>query len=192
VRTSHDIAGVGTGSGSQFGNQNGDSSASVGDLTPTGLVWFETSVFTQPAAGTFGNQPRHNLRNPPFWAADASLRKTPYTLQYNIGVQRQLGWNSMLDVNLIYTRSIHEFMQDADIANFFPGNGPPRVLGDGTLPTNFIQLVTADGYSRYRALTVKWDKRFAKRFQNMVVCPLSPQHHQYRRARAGRGRAGEP
>jgi hypothetical protein len=55
---SQDIAGVGTGSGSQFGNQNGD-------FTPTGL-WFETSVFTKPAAETFGNQPRNNLRNPLF------------------------------------------------------------------------------------------------------------------------------
>jgi hypothetical protein len=104
---------------------------------------------------------------------DSNDLPTPYTLQYNVGVQRQLGWNSVLDVNLIYTRSIHEFMQDADIANFFPGNGPPRVLGDGTLPTNFIQLVTADGYSRYRALTVKWDKRFAKRFQYTASYALS-------------------
>ena len=104
---------------------------------------------------------------------DSNDLPTPYTLQYNVGVQRQLGWNSVLDVNLIYTRSIHEFMQDADIANFFPGNGPPRVMGDGTLPTNFIQLVTADGYSRYRALTLKWDKPFAKRFQYMASYALS-------------------
>jgi hypothetical protein len=104
---------------------------------------------------------------------DSNDLPTPYTLQYNVGVQRQLGWNSVLDVNLIYTRSIHEFMQDADIANFFPGNGPPRVMGDGTLPTNFIQLVTADGYSRYRAVTMKWDKRFARRFQYTASYALS-------------------
>jgi hypothetical protein len=75
VRTSQDIAGVGTGSGNQFWNQTGDSSTSVGSFTPTGLVWFKTSVFTQPGAGTFGTQQRNNLRNPPFWAADVSLRK---------------------------------------------------------------------------------------------------------------------
>jgi hypothetical protein len=75
VRTSQDIAGVGTGSGNQFWNQTGDSSTSVGDFTPAGLVWFKTSVFTQPAAGTFGTQPRNNLRNPSFWTTDASLRK---------------------------------------------------------------------------------------------------------------------
>jgi hypothetical protein len=96
---------------------------------------------------------------------DSNDLPTPYSMQYNAGVQRELGWNSVIDVNFLYTRTTHEFMQDADIANFFPGNGPPRLLGDGTLPTNFIQLVTADGYSRYRALTIKYDKRFSKRFQ---------------------------
>ncbi|HKD02054.1 MAG TPA: hypothetical protein VKB77_06490 [Terriglobales bacterium] len=75
VRTSQDIAGVGTGSGNQFWNQVGDSSISVGSFAPAGVVWFKTSVFTQPAAGTFGTQPRNHLRNPAFWTTDASLRK---------------------------------------------------------------------------------------------------------------------
>jgi len=96
---------------------------------------------------------------------DSNYLPTPYSTQINAGVQRQLAWNSVLDVNFVYARTTHEFMLDADVSNFFPGNGAPRVLGDGTLPTNAISLVTADGYSRYKALTVKWDKRFAKRFQ---------------------------
>jgi hypothetical protein len=75
VRTSQDIAGIGAGSGNQFWNQSGDSSTSVGSFTPAGLVWFKTSVFTQPAAGTFGVQQRNSLRNPSFWTTDASLRK---------------------------------------------------------------------------------------------------------------------
>jgi hypothetical protein len=104
---------------------------------------------------------------------DSNDLPTPYSMQYNVGVQRELRWNSVIDVNFIYTRTTHEFMQDADIANFFPGNGAPRVQGDGTLPTNFIQLVTADGYSRYRAFTVKYDKRFAQRFQYTASYALS-------------------
>jgi hypothetical protein len=75
VRTSQDIAGVGTGSGNQFWNENGDTSASVGDFTPAGVVWFNKAAFTQPAAGTFGVQPRNSLRNPSYWTTDASLRK---------------------------------------------------------------------------------------------------------------------
>jgi hypothetical protein len=75
VRTSQDIAGVGTGSGNQFWNQTGDASIPVGDFTPAGVVWFKTSVFTQPAAGTFVAQQRNGLRGPSFWTTDASLRK---------------------------------------------------------------------------------------------------------------------
>jgi len=71
VRTTQDIAGVGTGSGNQFWNQVGDNSISTGDFTPTGLVWFKTSVFTQPAAGTFGTQQRNGLRGPAFWTVFA-------------------------------------------------------------------------------------------------------------------------
>lgn len=75
VRTTQDIAGVGTGSGNQFWNETGDSSISTGSFTPAGLVWFKTSAFTQPAAGTFGTQQRNSLRNPSYWTTDASLRK---------------------------------------------------------------------------------------------------------------------
>ena len=99
--------------------------------------------------------------------------RVPYTTQINAGVQRQLPWNSVIDVNVLYTRSTHEFMRDADLANFFPGNGAPIRLGDGTLPNNAIMLVTTDGYSRYKAFTAKWDKRFAKRFQYTASYALS-------------------
>ena len=99
--------------------------------------------------------------------------KVPYTTQLNVGVQHQLPWNSVIDVNVLYTRTTHEFMRDADLANFFPGNGAPIRLGDGTLPNNAITLVTTDGYSRYKALTAKWDKRFAKHFQYTASYALS-------------------
>jgi hypothetical protein len=97
----------------------------------------------------------------------------PYTTQFNAGVQRQLPWNSVIDVNYIYTRTTHEFMRDTDIANFFPGNGAPIRLGDGTLPSNAITAFISDGYSRYKAFTAKWDKRFSKRFQYTASYALS-------------------
>jgi len=97
----------------------------------------------------------------------------PYTTQFNAGVQRELPWNSVIDLNYIYTRSTHEFMRDNDIANFFAGNGAPRLQGDGTLPSNAILAITSDGYSRYKAFTAKWDKRFSKRFQYTASYALS-------------------
>ena len=81
VRTSQDIAGVGTGSGNQFWTENGDSSVSVGNFTPAGLMWFNKAVFVQPAAGTFGVQQRNSLRNPSYWTTDASLRKNVALLE---------------------------------------------------------------------------------------------------------------
>jgi hypothetical protein len=75
ARVSQDIAGVGTGSGNQFWNEAGSSSTSVGSFTPGGVVWFNAAAFTQPAAGTFGNQQRNSIRGPSYWTTDASLRK---------------------------------------------------------------------------------------------------------------------
>ena len=84
-------------------------------------------------------------------------------------------------------------MQDADIANFFPGNGAPRLQGDGTLPTNFIQLVTADGYSRYKALHGEVGQALRQAVPvHRVVRAFAPEYHQHRRSGTGRRRAGEP
>ena len=91
--------------------------------------------------------------------------KTPYSQQVNFGVQRELPFNAILDANFIYSRTVHEFMRDVDVANFFPGNGAPITLGDGRAPTGAITVVTSDGFSRYRAFTLKVDKRFAKHYQ---------------------------
>jgi hypothetical protein len=91
--------------------------------------------------------------------------KTPYSKQVNFGVQRELPFHSMVDANFVYSRTEHEFMRDLDGANFFPGNGAPIVLGDGRAPTNTITVITSNGYSEYKALTVRLDKRMSNRYQ---------------------------
>jgi len=98
---------------------------------------------------------------------------TPYSQQINFGVQREMPFNSVLDVNLIYSRTAHEFMRDVDAANFFPGNGAAIILGDGRAPTNAITVINSTGFSRYRALTVKLDKRFSNRYQFTASYALS-------------------
>ncbi len=52
-----------------------DSSISVGNFTPVGVVWFNKAAYAQPAAGTFGVQERNGIRGPAYWTTDASLRK---------------------------------------------------------------------------------------------------------------------
>jgi hypothetical protein len=74
VRTSSDLAGVGTGSGNQFWNLAGSTSIDVAPFTNS-AVWFNKAAFTQPAAGTFGTQQRNLLRGPGFWSWDMGIRK---------------------------------------------------------------------------------------------------------------------
>ena len=99
--------------------------------------------------------------------------QTPYSKQFNAGVQRELPFGSVIDVNFIQSRTEHEFMRDMDAANFFPGNGSPIILGDGRAPTNAIVVITSNGYSKYRALTMKLDKRLSRRYQFSVGYALS-------------------
>jgi hypothetical protein len=98
---------------------------------------------------------------------------TPYSKQLNAGVQRELPFRSMIDVNFIYSRTEHEFMRDLDAANFFPGNGAPIILGDGRAPTNTITNIVSNGHSEYKALTVKYDKRLSHHYQFGVSYALS-------------------
>lgn len=98
---------------------------------------------------------------------------TPYSEQFNLGVQRELTFKSILDVNFIYSRTVHEFMRDGDGGNFFIGNGPTITLGDGKPASQPITILTSDGFSRYRALMARWDKRFSNRFQFTVSYALS-------------------
>ncbi len=80
VRTSADIAGVGTGSGNQFWNLVGDPSTSVSSFTNS-ATWFNPAAFTIPVTGTYGTQLRNILRGPGFWDWDMSLRKNIRTFE---------------------------------------------------------------------------------------------------------------
>src|SRR5262249_12548750 len=98
--------------------------------------------------------------------------QTPYSKQANVGVQRELPFGSLIDVNFLYSRTEHEFMRDVVAANFFPGNGRPIILGDGKPPTNAITVITSNGYSRYKALTAKLEKRMSHHYQFAVSYAL--------------------
>jgi Carboxypeptidase regulatory-like domain/TonB dependent receptor len=99
--------------------------------------------------------------------------KTPYSVQFNAGAQRELPMDTVVDVNFLYSRTIHEFMRDVDAANFFPGNGAPILLGDGSKPPTNITVINSDGFAQYKAMTVKVNKRFSKSFQYTAAYTLS-------------------
>jgi len=91
--------------------------------------------------------------------------RTPYSQQANLGIQREMPGGVVLDANFVYSRSVHEFTRDIDAANLFPGNGPKIILGDFLAPTAQITVIRSDGFSQYKAFTVRADKRFANRYQ---------------------------
>jgi hypothetical protein len=80
VRTSADIAGVGTGSGTQFYNLVGDPNIATTAFTNS-AVWFNAQAFAMPAPGTFGTQPRNLIRGPGLFDWDMGLRKNIKTFE---------------------------------------------------------------------------------------------------------------
>jgi hypothetical protein len=73
VVTSVDIAGVGVGAGPQPFNVSG--STALDGEKGVGLKWFNTSAFTRPAPGTFGNAGLGLMRGPGFQNFDLAVFK---------------------------------------------------------------------------------------------------------------------
>lgn len=75
VRTTTDVAGVGTGSGNQFWTQIGDPTDVQKTPFTDSAIWFNKAAYVKPANGTWGVQPRNGAYNPGFWAWDVGVRK---------------------------------------------------------------------------------------------------------------------
>jgi hypothetical protein len=112
--------------------------------------------------------------------------ESPYTQQWNLGYEHQLGQNMSLSFDYVHILGLHEFTQ----SNFNPRIGPlvganrnsptqPRLLaplvaahaaqltavfGQASPFTN-IRVAQSDGRSRYDAFTVAFKKRYAKRYE---------------------------
>ena len=102
--------------------------------------------------------------------------KTPYSMQFNAGVQRELPKEVVLDANFLYSRTVHEFTRDVDGGSFFPGNGAPIPFSDKTTPTTTYTIVNSDGFAQYWALTAKLNRRFSKHVQYTAAYTLSRMH----------------
>lgn len=101
--------------------------------------------------------------------------EVPYSLQYSIGVQRQLPNNMSVSADFVLRRRLHTlFQNDYNLFNRAPQlGGPviPRCVGaQATDPrvacsNGPISVIQSGGREEYRALLVKLDKRFTKRYQ---------------------------
>jgi hypothetical protein len=101
---------------------------------------------------------------------------SPYTIHYNIGIQRQLPQNMTLQADFVVRQSRHTGIvnNDYNLFNRAATRGGPVIrrcvgaeAGDPTAncsngPISFIQ---SGNRALYKALLVKLDKRFSNRFQ---------------------------
>jgi hypothetical protein len=89
---------------------------------------------------------------------------------WNVGIQRELGWNTMVDVSYVGTRGANIF-RSYNINVPEPGAGPvaPRRPYYAIAPNiSTITLRDGDGKSSYHSLQAKADKRFSHGLQMLV------------------------
>lgn len=109
--------------------------------------------------------------------------KLPYSMQYNLGFQRELPMNMLLTADFVLRRSLHSYFQaDRNLYNRAASlGGPviPRCTGaNATNPavrcTNGpVEVLEGSGREEYKALLVKLDKRLSNRYSFIVSYALS-------------------
>jgi hypothetical protein len=89
---------------------------------------------------------------------------------WNVGVQRELGWSTMIDVSYVGTRGTNIFRSyNVNVPAPGPGAVQQRRPYFGIAPNlSSINLRDGDGRTWYNALQVKLDKRFSNGLQALV------------------------
>jgi hypothetical protein len=119
-----------------------------------------------------------------FWPTG---QKLPVTYNYTLGVQREIGWHTILDVAYVGTNT-HHTLQNWDFnaipagARFLPESRDPTVAataaGPGALPDVFLRSIAGFGSiniggpatsSGYDSLQVQANRRFAGGFETAAA-----------------------
>jgi hypothetical protein len=109
--------------------------------------------------------------------------QVPYSLQYSIGFQHQLRNNLAVSADFVLRKGVHElFQSDFNLFNRAPALGGPVIapcVGAAAVnpaaqcSNGSIDVTQSSGRSEYKALLVKVDKRFSKRYQFTASYALS-------------------
>ncbi|HEV2826333.1 MAG TPA: carboxypeptidase regulatory-like domain-containing protein [Pyrinomonadaceae bacterium] len=92
--------------------------------------------------------------------------QVPYSLQYSIGVQRELPWKMVFQGDLNYRKGVHEVIV-YDVNHFGSEFGEKTAFG------NAIPYADSSGYSTYFAGLFRLDRRFSNGFQMTASYALS-------------------
>jgi Carboxypeptidase regulatory-like domain len=98
----------------------------------------------------------------------SSRFQVPYSLQYSIGVQKELPYNLLLQVDYNYRKGVHEVL-------VYDANHADSALTGPALSTFAFPVPYADssGFSTYSALLARVDRRFRNGFQFTASYSLS-------------------
>ncbi len=104
-----------------------------------------------------------------------------YSRHLTLGVQREVRKDLVVNADFVYRHGFREDLGALDYNRFFRVQGPviPRCVGTqaadprANCSTGSIGIRTSAGRSVYRALLVKVDKRFSKRYQFMASYALA-------------------
>jgi hypothetical protein len=143
--------------------------------TPTTFVPFRSISDGLP---TFGSVPLSGTLTPP--AGFAVFYIPPHfhadtATMWNVGVQREVGWNTMTEVSYVATRGTNLFRSyNINVPDPGPGAVQQRRPYFALAPTiTTINQRDGNGSSWYDALQVKVDKRFSHGLQMLVAYTYS-------------------
>ncbi|HEY8228358.1 MAG TPA: carboxypeptidase regulatory-like domain-containing protein [Pyrinomonadaceae bacterium] len=91
----------------------------------------------------------------------------PYSLQYSIGVQRELPWKMVFQGDFNYRKGVHEVLV-YDVNHAFSALNPPK----SNFP-NSVPYADSSGFSTYMAGLFRLDRRFSNGFQMTASYALS-------------------
>ena len=93
--------------------------------------------------------------------------QVPYSIQYAIGVQRELPWKMVFQGDFNYRRGLHEVIV-YDVNHAFSALTPPKSAFDNSVP-----YADSSAYSTYTAGLFRLDRRFSNGFQMTASYALS-------------------
>jgi hypothetical protein len=96
----------------------------------------------------------------------------PYSLQYSIGIQKELFWNMVLQADFNYRRGVHEvIVYDANFIDSVDRDGNPTPT-IGSIDFG-VPYADSSAFSTYKALLLRLDRRFSNGFQLTASYGLS-------------------
>lgn len=101
--------------------------------------------------------------------------RNPYSQQFNLGYARDLGHDFSLQLDGAYSRTLHDY-RTVDVNYPLTAQGQPAPLGGGVRPyPTFGRILDHEpiGKAEYKALYVRAEKRFSRRYMFSVAYTLA-------------------